>query len=146
MIRGRERPATLHADRAGRAGVDGGFAAALQRRYRQRLAGETLMSNELYLAVVFRPAATMATGLLSRLARRTQPAVAAVELADALDACEKLAQTGLASLARYDPEALGIYTAGARRCSALLEYLGVLINGERQAIALPQGPLSKALA
>ncbi len=43
------------------------------------------------------------------------------ELADALDACEKLAQTLAASLARYEPELLGCYRhggdPGVRPCS-----------------------------
>jgi len=34
----------------------GGFAGLLSARYRQRLAGETLMVNELYLSLVHRPA------------------------------------------------------------------------------------------
>ncbi len=68
------------------------------------------------------------------------------ELADALDACQKLAQTLRASLARYEPQILGVYRAGARWHSSLLEYLGLLINGEWQGIPLPCGPLNGALA
>jgi len=44
-----------------------GFAAALLDKYRERLARESLMVNELYLSVVYRPAADPATGLLARL-------------------------------------------------------------------------------
>src|ERR1700737_395058 len=37
--------------------VSEGFAAALTWKYERRLSGETLMVNELYLSIVFRPAA-----------------------------------------------------------------------------------------
>ena len=49
---------------AGTQGVTAGFAAKLHAKYRGRLAGEILMVNELYLAVLYRPAAGRAAGLL----------------------------------------------------------------------------------
>jgi type IV secretion system protein VirB4 len=123
----------------------GGFAAELERRYRRRLREETLMQNELYLAVLFRPVAGKATGWLARAIAKTQRDAARAELADALDACEKLAQTLRASLARYEPEPLGCYRHGPIWCSSLLEYLGLLINGERCRVPLPRGPLHRSL-
>ncbi len=123
-----------------------GFGGALESRYRRRLAGETLMVNELYLALVFRPAAGAVTGLLAKGLARAQKNAPEYELSDALEACEKLSQTVSASLNRYDPEILGTYLAGATWCSSLLEYLGLLVNGEWQRVALPRGPLSFALA
>ena len=86
-----------------------GFAQDLATKYRGRLAAETLMVNELYLAVVYRPVATVATGLMARLLSRTQPDASRLELADALDACAKLGQTLLASLAHYELELPGVY-------------------------------------
>src|SRR5882757_1527388 len=41
------------------------FAAVLAARYRERLSAETLMLNELYLSVVYRPIAGAAPNLLS---------------------------------------------------------------------------------
>jgi len=84
----------------------GGFAETLASRYRQRIAGETLMVNELYLAIVYRPTVGTATTLASKILSRTQPQGSRLELVDALDACEKLAQTLRASLDRYEPELL----------------------------------------
>src|SRR5580765_483119 len=46
---------------------EAGFAAALARKYAQRLAGERLMVNEIYLSLLYRPAAGVATGLAARL-------------------------------------------------------------------------------
>jgi type IV secretion system protein VirB4 len=123
-----------------------GFADGLHRRYHGRLSSETLMINELYLALVFRPSRGMATGLVTKALSRTQRQATQGMLVDSLDACEKLAQTLTASLARYDPELLGTYKHGRLYCSSLLEYLGLLINGEWQRVPLPAGPLAGALA
>jgi type IV secretion system protein VirB4 len=122
-----------------------GFAGALTARYRERLAGETLMVNELYLALCYRPAGGLAAGIVSRLLTRTRAASADVELADALDNCAKLAQMVRASLARYEPEPLGTYRRGTAWHSMMLEYLALLVNGEWRPVPLPAGPLSAAL-
>jgi type IV secretion system protein VirB4 len=123
-----------------------GFAAALHEKYRRRLAGEILMVNELYLAVLYRPAPGRAAGLLSGALSRLKPASARLETADALEACRKIAQTLRASLARYEPEGLGCYQRAGCWHSALIEYLALLVNGERQPMRLPRGPLSAAIA
>jgi type IV secretion system protein VirB4 len=125
---------------------DGPFADALHARYRSRLARETLMINEVYLAVVYRPTSGIATGLVSKVLARTQRDGSQRVFADAVDACEKLAQTLSASLARYEPDLLGTYRSGNVWCSSLLEYLGLLINGEWQRSPLPSGPLNQLLA
>ena len=49
---------------------------------RIRLRKETLMLNELYLAVLYRPVAGAATGLLSRLLAKSRPEEMRAELAD----------------------------------------------------------------
>jgi type IV secretion system protein VirB4 len=125
---------------------DRSFAGALHSRYWSRLANETLMINEIYLAVVYRPTSGVATGLVSKLLTRAQRDGSQLVRADALDVCEKLSQTLAASLARYEPDLLGVYRSGNVWCSSLLEYLGLLINGEWQRTPLPSGPLNKALA
>ena len=123
-----------------------GFAEALAARYATRLAGETLMVNELYLAVLFRPIAGLAAGVVSGVLSGTRRRDRPMELAQALETCAKLAQTVCASLARYDPEPLGVYRRGNAWGSSVLEYLGVLVNGEMRGVPLPRGPLNQALA
>jgi type IV secretion system protein VirB4 len=123
-----------------------GFVDLLSARYRERLASETLMVNELYLAVLYRPVAGLTAGLASRLLARTSAASPARELRDALEASAKLGQMVRASLARYEPEPLGTYRWRDTWCSALLEYLALLINGEWRRVPLPAGPLCDALA
>ncbi|MEP6886680.1 MAG: VirB4 family type IV secretion/conjugal transfer ATPase, partial [Gammaproteobacteria bacterium] len=122
------------------------FADGLHTRYRCRLTSETLMANEVYLAVVHRPVPGVGAGLASNLLSRAQRDASRLALADALDACEKLAQTLAASLTRYEPDALGTYRRESVWCSSLLEYIGLLINGEWQRCPLPGGPLNRALA
>src|SRR5215469_18717585 len=50
-----------------------GFSGQLERKYRTRLAQQTLMVNELYLSVVYRPTAGLTTSLASQILKRTQP-------------------------------------------------------------------------
>ena len=139
VIRRPERPAV--AVTTGR-----GFVDILTARYRERLASETLMVNEIYLAVLYRPLAGIAAGLAFRVLARTSSGSPERELRDALDACAKLGQMVRASLARYEPEALAAYRHGDTWCSSLLEYLALLINGEWRRVPLPAGPLNEALA
>lgn len=124
----------------------GGFADRLAARYGQRIGRETLMRNDIYLSFLYRPAAGLAAGLVSRVLARTRPNESRWELGEALDACEKLAQTLSASLVRYEPELLGCYRQDAAWYSSLLEYLGLLINGESQPIPLARRPIKQILA
>jgi type IV secretion system protein VirB4 len=122
-----------------------GFAAGLSVRYAQRLARENMMVNEIYVAVLHRPAAGAAASLVARALARSQRSAQATDIADALDDCAKLAQTVQASLERYEPELLGTYRHGSIWCSSLLEYLALLANGDAARMPLPAGPLNEAL-
>ena len=123
-----------------------GFAGRLYGHYSRRLSTERLMVNELYLSVLYRPAAGRARHLLSRVLSRAQPAASRLELAEALEACQRLAQTLRAALSHYEPQPLGCYRDSGRWCSSTLEFLGLLVNGEARRVPLPRGPLSAALA
>ncbi len=128
------------------AATDSGFADALGHKYSERLAGELLMVNELYLSVLYRPVVGAAPGLLARMLRASNSASHARNHADAVDACEKLADVLLASLNRYEPERLGTYQVRGRPHSRLLEFLAFLVNGERQPVPLPRARLRDVLA
>src|ERR1700680_1436616 len=122
------------------------FADRLAARYQARLATETLMVNEIYLTVLFRPITGAAPTLVSRVLSKREAPSARRERENALEACAKLRQTVAASLARYEPELLGVYAQGERCYSSLLEFLGFLLNGEWQRFALPRAPISAVLA
>jgi type IV secretion system protein VirB4 len=123
-----------------------GFAGALESKYRTRLSGQKLMVNELFLTTVYRPTSGVATGIASNLLKRARSGASALELADALDACEKLRETVRASLARYDPEVLGVYQRGGRSYSGPLNLFSTLINGEVREVPLPRAPINEVLA
>jgi type IV secretion system protein VirB4 len=142
VIRRRER---LRSDGTSDAAADQ-FAERLSARYQARVAVETLLVNELYLSVAYRPIAGAAPSLVARLLNAKSGERLLAEHADALDACEKLAQTVDASLARYDPERLGVYESGGRMYSRVLEFFGQLVNADLSAVPLPSAPLDEVLA
>jgi len=142
----RRRDTTLMTAAAGSGAQSPSFATALADRYRARLVDARLMQNELYVATLYRPTAGLTSGLAARLVERTTREGARAELADALDACAKLADTMRAALARYEPEILGTYRFENRFCSSLLEYLGLLVSGEWQRMPLLRRSIATALA
>ncbi|MEO8467749.1 MAG: VirB4 family type IV secretion/conjugal transfer ATPase [Gammaproteobacteria bacterium] len=139
VVRRRERASSLAEP------VDD-FAGQLALRYRERLSSETLMVNELYLSVVYRPVVGAAPSLLARVLRTQATHDFAMERADGLDACEKLAQTIGSSLARYEPDRLGVYAANRRHYSQVLEFFSQLLNADAARVPLPTAPLHEALA
>jgi type IV secretion system protein VirB4 len=110
------------------------------------MSGERLMVNEIYLSLVYRPTAGVLTGWTSKILSRTTKAAVEMDLHASLDACQKLRQGLLSSLDRYEIEPLGLYEDGGQPCSKILEFLGVLINGEWQRMPLPRAPLNEVLA
>ncbi|HEY0747367.1 MAG TPA: VirB4 family type IV secretion/conjugal transfer ATPase [Steroidobacteraceae bacterium] len=122
-----------------------GFSRTMDEHYRARVTGETLMVNELYLSVVFRPQAGALQGTALKVLSRSNKDNEAQGLNDALETCAKLRSQLLASLDRYEPELLGIYARGGRLYSSLLEYFGLLLNGESRAVPLPRATLSDVL-
>ncbi|HVA19305.1 MAG TPA: hypothetical protein VMU55_03945, partial [Solirubrobacteraceae bacterium] len=127
-------------------GAGEGFAGQLAERYRRRLSTQTLMVNELYLSIVYRPVVGAAPNLLAKALGRAPRAGGREELAEALDLCEKLGQSVSVSLARYEPERLGVYRWSGRTYSRLLEFLARLVNGEGQRMPLPCAAVNEVLA
>jgi type IV secretion system protein VirB4 len=132
-------------ERISEARPESGFAGALNARYRWRLSAERLMLNELYLTVLFRPVIGAAPSLLATLLARSRTTDSA-SAHDAIDACDKLANTIGASLRDCDPERLGLYSVGLSPKSRVLEFLALLLDAESQALPLPRAPLSEVLA
>ncbi len=139
VIRRRERSALSHAGGEG-------FPAQLEAKYRRKLSGETLMVNDLYVSLVYRPALGMAGTWASKLLARSRPHEALLGIADAVESCNKLIETVAASLNRYEPEQLKVYEYGGRPHSRLLEFLGYLVTLERRRIPLPSAALNEVLA
>ena len=123
-----------------------GFAQQLNRKYRQRIQHETLMVNDLYLTVVFRPLRDAARALTFRALRHADHRMDGAARTVALETITKLASLMIAALARYDPVPLVVKSAGTHALySETLEFLSFLINGERCRVPLPRGPLNESL-
>lgn len=122
-----------------------GFSRELDQHYRQRVADEVLMVNEIYLSLVYRPQVGMVSGATLKLLAKASAANTQQELSDALDVCAKLRSQLLAALDRYEPEILGIYQKAGRHYSSLLEYFAVLLNGEWRAVPLARSPINEVL-
>ncbi len=122
-----------------------GFAKDLNEKYRQRIAQETLMVNDIYFAIVYRPQPGKVRTTAMSFLRRINNDTLRQEQEEALEECQKLQQHVRASLSRYDPEPLGIYKQGTLSFSSLLEYFALLINGEWQRVPLPRSPLNEVL-
>ena len=123
-----------------------GFARQLNQKYRQRLQHETLMVNDLYLTIVFRPLRNSARALGLRALRHADRGMEAAARAAALESTAKLASLLSAALARYDPVPLVVKPIGGHGLySEALEFYSFLINGERHPVPLPRGPLNDSL-
>lgn len=106
-----------------------GFAADFNDKYRDRVAGELLQINELYITLVYRPV-TSAIGrkFVDFLKTRNHEA-AREDRRAALDDLQKKTTETLSALDRYDPEMLGIYEQNKILFSSTLEFLAFLHNG-----------------
>ncbi len=113
----------------------GGFAADLHRHYQDRLDQELLRSNQWYLAIAYKPARS-ATGPMRRYIQRTTTGDED-NTTQTLAHCERLSDQILSALQRYDIERLGVYGSNEITYSALLDYLGLLINADEMPTPLP---------
>ena len=122
-----------------------GFSRELDTHYRERVTGETLMVNELYLSVVYRPQVGVVSNASMKLLKKTRKGNDEQGLRDALETCAKLRSQLMASLDRYEPEGLGIYEKKGRLFSSLLEYFSLLLNGEASPVPVPRASISEVL-
>ena len=122
-----------------------GFARELSRAYYAKLDGQRLMSNELYLTLVYRPNASR----VSRALQSTQRSRAAIATGPgrrpAGDGGDERARR--ARPARIRPAAARHpRDERGRDYSELAEFLGYLVNGTWRAIPQTAGPLYRIAA
>lgn len=105
------------------------FCRQLDSKYRSSFEDLTLMVNDLYLTIIWRPETDK---VLSFFARREKPTleqkltrqgIALKGLEDTVGALTK-------TLDKYRPEVLGIYDHNGHAYSSALEFLAFLVNGE----------------
>lgn len=118
-----------------------GFAHDLNARYAERMSGEHLMINELYVTVLFRPQPSRFGKALWRLVSAADREALAREREESIEALTKIVSEVESSLYRYDAERLSVYRHGSLLCSEPLEFFAFLVNAEWQRIALAEAPL-----
>ena len=120
-----------------------GFARDLAQAYGERLRELPMMSNELYLTLVYRPNATM-LGRAFQSTRRTRRDIAQAQ-ADALRVMEEKTALVQRVLRTFEPDLLGNVDRKGRIHSELAEFLAYLVNGTWRPIPFHAGPLYRTL-
>jgi type IV secretion system protein VirB4 len=120
-----------------------GFARDLSVAYQARLGQHRMMSNELYLTLVYRPnVSRVSRALQSR--QRSREAITAAQ-ADALRIMEERSALVARVLRGFGPELLGFRVERGRRYSEVAEFLGYLVNGCWRPVPAAAGPLYRTL-
>ena len=120
-----------------------GFARDLSRAYYAKLAGRRLMSNELYLTLVYRPRRT-GLGHALQAEKRSLPAIVAAQ-DEALRVMEATTALVDRTLRGFGPQLLGTRSTGGRDYSELAEFLGFLVNGRHRPVPQAAGALYRSL-
>ena len=118
-----------------------GFARDMSRAYQARLGKHAMMSNELYLTLVYRPNASRLSRALQST-QRSKTAIAAAQ-AEALRVMEERTAFVHRVLRGFGPQLLGARMQGSRRYSELAEFLGYLVNGYWKPVPFTTGPLHR---
>jgi type IV secretion system protein VirB4 len=120
-----------------------GFAYALSLAYQSRLAEQPMMSNELYLTLVYRPTLSR-VGRALQSTQRSQAVIAEAQ-EDALRVMAERSALVDRVLRGFGPELLGVKQRAGRDYSEVAEFLGYLVNGCWRAIPLAAGALFRTL-
>jgi type IV secretion system protein VirB4 len=120
-----------------------GFARDLSLAYQAQLGAQAMMSNELYLTLVYRPHHSRLSRALQST-RRSQATIAAAQ-AEALRVMEERTAFVDRVLRGFGPQLLGAREQAGRRYSEVAEFLGYLVNGSWKPVPLAAGPLYRTL-
>ena len=120
-----------------------GFARDLSRAYQARLAQHRLMSNELYLTLVYRPCVSRVSRAVQST-KKTRETITSAQ-AEALQTMEERSALVGRVLRGFGPELLGARQQDGRAYSEVAEFLGFLVNGCWRPVPLKAGPLYRTL-
>ena len=120
-----------------------GFAQDLSHAYQSKLNGHAMMSNELYLTLVYRPNVSR----VSRALQSTQRSRAAIAEAQAQALRVMAERSALVErvLRGFGPRLLGPREQRGRTYSEVAEFLGYLVNGAWRAIPMTASALYRTL-
>lgn len=116
-----------------------GFAKQLNEKYKQRLQQHSLFQNEIYLAIVTKPAEGIVNKgfhWMKTLNHRTNKSEQEKALRNTHQNLTALTQKILRSLADYQPQLLGIIKKQEQNYSEPLALIGQLINFDRHSMPL----------
>jgi type IV secretion system protein VirB4 len=120
-----------------------GFARDLSIAYQRGLGKSSMMGNDVYLTLVYRPNVSRVSRAL-QTTQRSRETIAAAQ-ADALRVMEERSALVARVLRGFGPELMGAREEGGRRWSEVAEFLGYLINGFWRPVPATPGPLHRIL-
>lgn len=120
-----------------------GFARDLSQAYQDNLERRPMMSNELYLTLVYRPRLSPLRPSLGTR-RRTAQDIAQSQ-SDALRQMEEHSALVCRTLRSFGPTLLGTRQHLGRAYSEVAEFLGYLVNGDWHPVPMTAGPLYRSL-
>jgi type IV secretion/conjugal transfer VirB4 family ATPase len=126
------------------------FCHDMNKKYYDSLSGYRMMSNELYLSVIYRPAPTRLDKMFLKSARRSRAELLS-QRKNSLRKLDDICYQVESSMRRYDLEELtcfeeqGEFDQEPVVYSQALSFLNFLITGEWQKVRVPKAPLNEYL-
>lgn len=120
-----------------------GFARDLSRAYAKSLASQRMMSNELYLTLIYRSRQTYA-GRMLEPGHRSKLEIAAAQ-AEAIAVMQERTALVERLLRAFGPRLLGTERRAGKEYSEVAEFLGYLVNGQWRPVPVHAGPLYRTL-
>lgn len=120
-----------------------GFDKSFNEKYASHISNNTLMVNELYLTICYRPSVHKATGFLSFFAKDKN--TIQHDQSKSLRLFNDVILTITHALSAYKPHILGTYTHNNILYSEVLEFMDFLINAQWIPRSLPKKPLNECL-
>ena len=126
--------------------VANAFSRTLNDKYRNRMIGEDLFRNDLYLSLVWHPGKDAAERVAAFLSRLRKARRRGVELdVDALKRLDDTIVDVTAGLKRFGPRVLTLQERDGLVFSEPSEVLHQLVGGRREAVPLTEGRVSSAI-
>ncbi len=122
-----------------------GFCKDFNEKYRHYMASQSMLINELYLTVVYRPQPVNVLKIFKIFERKNQKE-AQQQQQNEITELENIIGVSLAALDRYEPELLGCYEHKGVIFSEVLEFYAFLVNGEWRRFPLPRSRINQVLA
>lgn len=120
------------------------FAARFDAAYRATFDAAGLMVNDLYLSVLLHPVEDPVLGTFASLEKADAKRLAHWQ-AESIERLESALRALAAGLYRYDPQILGIVDRHGLAFSETAEFLGFLLSGIHQPVAVSRDRLREAL-